>query len=364
MNKIAQSSCGGFIMVRFWYFYLLILTVTVNGCAAGLPGPTSTWPSTMSNGYRANEAGQYAFFSGWKGPVYFTWSGASDPDTGLISGQGVLETHSGYDGMLLQRYEGEMKNGRYDGRGRLTSFYRDGTFSEYEGPWVRDLKGTGRGRMVYTNGDVYEGEFKNGYRHGRGVYHWRESGNKYEGEWRDHKKNGRGVHYNYGELACNPYYRYEGELKDDLLHGQGIQYDREGRVIRQGLWFEGCPYCGNLDEWQKKDRLVRQKSGRKNYELLDRIDTLSFTFQIASVEGLMVILPDHSWNAVIEDAQGRRYQGTEDIFHDDEGRAYSRASLKIERPAQGEIFTVTFLLYGEPLMFRFKIFEAGILQVE
>jgi hypothetical protein len=37
--------------------------------------------------------------------------------------------------------------------------------------------------MTYANGDVYEGEFVDGKRHGHGILRWAESGLTFEGEW-------------------------------------------------------------------------------------------------------------------------------------------------------------------------------------
>ena len=42
------------------------------------------------------------------------------------------------------------------------------------------------------NGDVYDGEFKDGKRHGHGVYTW-SYGGVYDGEWKDGKQHGQGV---------------------------------------------------------------------------------------------------------------------------------------------------------------------------
>ncbi len=38
--------------------------------------------------------------------------------------------------------------------------------------------------MIASNGHVYNGEYKDGIRHGQGVYKWAD-GKIYEGEWRD-----------------------------------------------------------------------------------------------------------------------------------------------------------------------------------
>ena len=46
--------------------------------------------------------------------------------------------------------------------------------------------------MLLTDGEYYEGLFKNGLRHGLGVYIFK-SGNKYKGSWENGTKSGKGV---------------------------------------------------------------------------------------------------------------------------------------------------------------------------
>ena len=50
-----------------------------------------------------------------------------------------------------------------------------------------------RGTLTYTDGSRYEGEIRNGKRHGQGTYTWT-SGNRYEGQFRDSKMHGRGTY--------------------------------------------------------------------------------------------------------------------------------------------------------------------------
>jgi radial spoke head protein 1 len=50
---------------------------------------------------------------------------------------------------------------------------------------------TGKGRAYYVNGDIYEGYYRNGLRHGAGTYYYKK-GHKYEGQWKENQKSGVG----------------------------------------------------------------------------------------------------------------------------------------------------------------------------
>ena len=50
---------------------------------------------------------------------------------------------------------------------------------------------TGKGKAEYPNGDIYEGDFKDGLKHGEGRYTW-VNGDVYEGAYSKDKKQGIG----------------------------------------------------------------------------------------------------------------------------------------------------------------------------
>jgi hypothetical protein len=74
-------------------------------------------------------------------------------------------------------YEGQWYNGQKAGRGR--QLWRDGSY--YEGYWASNMA-SGYGRLVHTDGDTYEGEWiedradghgkKNSYRRSIQSYVW------------------------------------------------------------------------------------------------------------------------------------------------------------------------------------------------
>ncbi|KAJ4846814.1 hypothetical protein Tsubulata_004606 [Turnera subulata] len=91
--------------------------------------------------------------------------------------------------------------------------------------------------QVYSNGDVYEGEFHKGKCSGSGVYYYYMSG-RYEGDWIDGKYDG------YGVEAWARGSRYRGQYRQGLRHGIGVYRFYTGDVYA-GEWYNGqCHGCG------------------------------------------------------------------------------------------------------------------------
>jgi len=74
----------------------------------------------------------------------------------------------------------------------------------YEGEF-RDGRRHGLGKQIYASGDVYDGGWENGRQHGRGVYHFT-NGDKYYGIWKEGRYHGQGVfHYTNGSISRREY---------------------------------------------------------------------------------------------------------------------------------------------------------------
>lgn len=104
---------------------------------------------------------------------------------GLAEGQGTLQwTYSGAKG---ERYQGEMKGGRYHGLG----YTMNAGNTQYEGYFV-DGQREGFGIEVTPFGGRYDGDWKAGRRHGQGkaVY---ALGGSYEGGWAANQFHGKGT---------------------------------------------------------------------------------------------------------------------------------------------------------------------------
>ena len=82
-------------------------------------------------------------------------------------------------------YEGEMKNGKREGKGKF--FFLNGDL--YEGEFKNNCKDK-YGKYTYSNKDIYEGEFNKGEIHGKGKYIYVE-GDIYEGEYKHENRDGK-----------------------------------------------------------------------------------------------------------------------------------------------------------------------------
>lgn len=188
---------------------------------------------------------------------------------GIANGRGTLQWFE--NGKLAMRQEGELRNGRLEGRG--LSIDADGTRDEAE---YVDGKANGRGITTYADGTRVVGTFVDGKMEGRGVVTTPDGqkidadfendeavrgvwigirGGRYEGELKDFKMHGRGKLqlsdgslYD-GEFANNQYEgdgtflrangnRYDGEWSNGLPNGRGTSRI-DGRQ-NSGLWEDGC----------------------------------------------------------------------------------------------------------------------------
>ena len=88
-----------------------------------------------------------------------------------------------------------------------------------------------RAAYTYPDGTKYEGEWKNGKRHGHGMW-TKPNGLTYVGEWKDDKPNGQGT------LTLPNGRKHKGEWKDGKRHGPGVEIQADGTKL-YGKWEEG-----------------------------------------------------------------------------------------------------------------------------
>ncbi|MEW5303896.1 MAG: hypothetical protein WDW36_006546 [Sanguina aurantia] len=140
-------------------------------------------------------------------------------------------------------YEGDSKDGKRHGKGSLYSSNGD----VYKGEWRDDLR-HGRGTYSRANGFRFNGGWVDGMAQGVGEAIYPE-GHTYDGEWLANGRSGWGMFVSAGGEE------HEGEWKNDLLHGAGrwVYTDKsefEGRFER-GVRAEG--------RWESAD-------GRETYD--------------------------------------------------------------------------------------------------
>lgn len=78
----------------------------------------------------------------------------------------------------------------------------------------------GKGKLVYSNGDVYEGYFKEGQLHGIG--HFKTACYEYYGPFRADRKEGKGT------LLFAQGGKFEGWFERDQVHGYGEYHAKNG----------------------------------------------------------------------------------------------------------------------------------------
>ena len=157
------------------------------------------------------------------------------------------------------KYEGEYRNGSAHGHGVWVGVDGD----KYEGDWKYDMK-HGRGVFVAGQnsewaGEIYEGKYRNGERHGQGAYRW-PNGDRYEGEFRNGRARGHGVFVFANGDKC------EGDWRESRLIGTGKGW-KNGQIRK---CYDDNGIIKFADEDHASRRLVREASGTNCEICLDR----------------------------------------------------------------------------------------------
>ena len=126
-----------------------------------------------------------------------------DPKTGVVSGTGKIVWTNG------NQFEGTLVRGMKEGKGRF--LWNNG--QRYNGEWARDMP-NGRGTITFADGSKYEGDVRDGVPHGRGATRFK-SGDVYDGNWVRGKSHGQGRY-----TWANGSY-WEGEFRDDKRTDNG-----------------------------------------------------------------------------------------------------------------------------------------------
>lgn len=93
--------------------------------------------------------------------------------------------------------------------------------------------------MKFPDNSWYIGTWVDGKMHGNGAFVWELVKNdekkqeKYDGDYFQGKKQGKGKFY----FVSGNY--YEGDWMNGKMEGEGIMYDKEGKVLKDGIWKNG-----------------------------------------------------------------------------------------------------------------------------
>ena len=158
----------------------------------------------------------------------------TDPATGSKIGV-VFFT----DGLTLvsANWTGPTVGGMAEGQGKLQFIYKDKSGTETKVQADAEMKAgklNGHVSIKWSDGDSFEGNYREGLREGKGIYKYTD-GSIYDGEWKTGKQDGRGVY----KLADGRV--YDGEWKDGKQDGYGVGKDATGKVIYDGQWKNGEP---------------------------------------------------------------------------------------------------------------------------
>ena len=124
------------------------------------------------------------------------------------------------------KYDGEIKDGKKHGCG--TFYYKNG--GKYEGEWRDDVR-CGEGENTWASKLKYKGQWRNNRRNGQGTIYYPDGG-KYEGGWENDQRQGDGTN-----IWANGM-KYVGEWENNLQHGQGtLTYSDGGKY--EGEWVRG-----------------------------------------------------------------------------------------------------------------------------
>ena len=158
---------------------------------------------------------------------------------------GDCENGFGTKKWMLASYTGLFKEGLKHGQG----IYESKFSGSYKGGF-REGFFEGDGVRIYHDSTLYKGEFKYDKRHGKGKITYT-TGNTYDGDWQFNYKHGQGL------IRNKDGYSYAGLMKFNKKHGKGKQKWKSGSVyigafkggLREGYgvytWPSGETYKGN-----------------------------------------------------------------------------------------------------------------------
>ena len=143
----------------------------------------------------------------------------------IKEGKGKIKEYGFYSGKLV--FEGEYRNGERNGKGKEYDYNNKIIF---EGKYL-DGRRNGKGKEYYSNGQLlFEGEYLNGKK-------WKGNGYNIKGDLEFEIKDGKGNIKEYdffgGKLL------FEGEYRNGERNGNGKEYDYDGKLRFKGEYLNG-----------------------------------------------------------------------------------------------------------------------------
>mmetsp|Transcript_16221 Transcript_16221/g.29660 ORF Transcript_16221/g.29660 Transcript_16221/m.29660 type:complete len:814 (+) Transcript_16221:851-3292(+) len=142
-------------------------------------------------------------------------------------------------------YEGEWRWGQMDGKGRL---FNSKMQLIYQGEFS-DGHMNGKGTLLCSNGDRFDGDFRDNLFHGFGIHFEVASGSTYRGNWVRGKRSG------HGDITLRDGSHYSGEWHNGVWSGRGVLMVKNK-----------CSYEGSFKNGQFEGRGICTYPGKGSFE--------------------------------------------------------------------------------------------------
>ncbi|CDW85222.1 UNKNOWN [Stylonychia lemnae] len=136
-----------------------------------------------------------------------------------------------------RRFEGQWENDLRCIRG----YERHSNGNIYQGEF-REGKANGHGIQTWANGEKYDGQWEMGARSGNGIWSGMENSNTYIGKWNRNKAEG------YGTYTWPNGDRYDGEWSQNMKNGKGADFFNNGDTF-VGYYKDGKPHGKGIYTW-------------------------------------------------------------------------------------------------------------------
>lgn len=159
-------------------------------------------------------------------------------------------------------YDGQWKNGKRHGHGTMRKCKPNGVMERiYIGEW-RDDKKCGEGKRFYDDG-IYYGWWKDNRREGLGMK-WYNDRRFYMGEWKSD------VYHGIGILFYPNNNRYEGNFARGMKNGEGTFFHIHTGQVQKGMWNDDVCKSSMILDYNRNqvDRPTPYPLPRVRYTLL------------------------------------------------------------------------------------------------